>query len=428
MLYNAKDIDENTFHAVRGPSAILETLCIFGTNRRALQTVMQELDHERNQIAEHEIALAVNHEAVDGRPLLIPVYREVDHTVLEGRKPRKFEITKDELTLLCQYVAHLDDPRVLICHYSVLPSDVTILTRCLANPPEYFNTHSGRRYGRLDILLPRLLAYFRVIPQEVDRLKPVEDEINHFRHIKVFLEDVSELNMKISRVIEEPRRIAELQARFDAGQISFAEALHDYSAIRSDETLSHNGQMIHIKQIARHYYLPLLVSESERIDWILHTIRHPSEVAFLRDLEEYLKKSDNAFADLDWWAFSKIDENLDGVYIPYYDPQSNRIRRFLPDFVFWLQKGDRYAIVFVDPKGMRQADYQYKVDGFRDLFRDGEREPDVFIYKDLVVCVHLLLYTEDANRAPIEYQEHWFDHLDKIGQIINCCDDPPNQT
>lgn len=418
-LYNAKEADEKTFHALHAQAPVLETLFIFGTNRNALQTVIQHLDQEKRQEAEHEIALAVNDEAVDKRPLLIPVYREVDHTILEDRKPRKFEIAQDELDLLRRYVAHLDDPRILVCRHSALPSDITLLARCLANPADYFNTHNGRRYGQMDILLPRLFAYFKVIPQEVDRLKPLEDEIRHFRHIKVFLKDISELRLKIDLVNEAPRRIAELRTRYEARQLAFEEMLRELQTIRSDETFTHNGQTLHIKRVANHYYLPLLLSESERIDWILHVVRHPSEVRFLNDLEECLKKPDNAFASLDWWAFSKIDETLDGVYIPYYDPQSNRIRRFLPDFIFWLQKGDKYVIVFVDPKGMRQADYQYKVDGFRDLFGNEAKTPNVFNHNGLTVRVHLLLYTEDANRAPVEYHEHWFDRPDKIGQCIS---------
>jgi len=143
-------------------------------------------------------------------------------------------------------------------------------------------------------------------------------------------------------------------------------------------------------------------------------IRHPSEVEFLNKLEQYLEQPDNAFASLDWWAFSKIDETLDEVYIPYYDPRSNRIRRFLPDFIFWLQKGNEYAIVFVDPKGMQQTDYQHKVDGFREIFLDDAGRSRTFDYRNMTVRVHLLLYTRDKNRAPEAYRECWFDSLDAI--------------
>jgi hypothetical protein len=269
----------------------------------------------------------------------------------------------------------------------------------------------------MDILLPRLFSYFKVIPQEADGLKPLGDEIRHFRHIKVFLQDITALQEKIERIRERPRRIAELRARYEARQLSFDELFQQAQAIPSDESFTHNGQTLHIKQVARHYSMPVLLSENERIDWIRHVVRHPSEVRFHNNLEEYLNQPQNAFARLNWWAFSKIDENLDEVYIPYYDPQSNRIHRFLPDFIFWLRKENQYAIVFVDPKGMQQADYQYKVDGYRALFWE-KGVPMVFRYNDLNVRVYLLLYTEDANRAPADYRDHWVDNPHKIVECV----------
>ncbi|EDP74830.1 DEAD/DEAH box helicase family protein [Hydrogenivirga sp. 128-5-R1-1] len=419
-LYNAGEIDQATFDALKNHAPVLETLFIFGTNRNTLQTVIQQLDREKRREDEHEIALAVNDDAIDKRLLLIPVYREAGHTILEDRKPRKFEIAQEELNLLRQYVDHLGDPRLLVCRHGASPSDITLLTRCLDSPEDYFNTYNGRRYGQLSILLSRLFSYFKVIPLEADGLKPLENEICHFRHIKVLLKDISELKEKIQQVQsyrdpteEQDKLIQDLQR----GQISPEEFRRRYDELsrRSPrEFFEHEEKQLQIRHIASHYYLPVLLSENERIDWIRHVIRHPSEVEFLNKLEQYLEQPDNALASLDWWAFSKIDETLDEVYIPYYDPRSNRIRRFLPDFIFWLQKGNEYAIVFVDPKGMQQTDYQHKVDGFREIFLDDAGRSRTFGYRNMTVRVHLLLYTRDRNRAPEAYRECWFDSLDAI--------------
>ncbi len=419
-LYNAGEIDKATFDALKNQAPILETLFIFGTNRQALQTVIQQLDQEKRREDEHEIALAVNDDAIDKRLLLIPVYQETGHTILEDHKPHKFEIAQEELNLLRQYMDHLGDPRLLVCRHGASPSDIALLTRCLENPGDYLNTHNGRRYGQLSILLSRLFSYFKVIPLKVDGLKPLEDEIRHFRHIKVLLKDISELKEKIQQVQsyrdpteEQDKLIQDLQRR----QISpeeFRQRYDELSRRSPREFFEHEGKKLQIRHIARHYYLPVLLSENERIDWIRHVIHHPSEVEFLNKLEQYLEQPENAFASLDWWAFSKIDETLDEVYIPYYDPRSNRIRRFLPDFIFWLQKGDEYAIVFVDPKGIQQTDYQYKVDGFCEIFLDDAKRPRTFDYGNITVRVHLLLYTRDRNRVPQAYREYWFDTLDAI--------------
>jgi len=424
-LYNAGEIDQATFHPL-GPAAdLLETLFIFGTNRAALQTVIQQLDQEKRREAEHEIALDLNEEVATGRPLLIPVYREVGYTVIEARRPRKFEIAADELDLLQRYVGYLGDPRLLVVHHGATPAQIRQLQKCLANSSEYFNTHNGRRYGRIDLLLSRLFAYFQVVPQEVDGIKPLEGEIRHFRHIRVFLRDIRELEEKIRQV----RAYRDLEAerddlieQFESRAIDRETFKRKYDEIRArpkEEIFEHQGTKLRIRYVARHYYVPVLLSETETIAFIRHIIRHPSEVRFLNALEKCVERSGNAFENLDWWAFSRIDEALDEVYIPYYDPNSNRVRQFKPDFVFWLQKGNRYAIVFVDPKGMQQTDYQYKVDGFRELFQREDGTPWVFEREGMRVQVHLLLCTEDANRAPRGYQEYWLDNPENIARVLD---------
>ncbi len=445
-LYNAKQVDEATFLALKDQAPVLETLFIFGTNRNALHRVIEQLDQEKRREAEHEIALEVNEEVVTGRLLLIPVYREAGYTILEERQPRRFEIAAEELERLRQYVNYLDDPRLLLCHHRALPGDIALLTRCLEHPEDYFNTQDVQRYGRLDLLLSRLFAYFKVLPQEVNGLKPLGDEIRHFRHIKVFLQDITELEAKITQVNEAPRRIADLRARYEACQLTFEEMLRQAQAIRSNESLTHNGQTLHIKRASRHYYVPVLLSESERIDWIRYVIRHQSEVRFLNALEQYLENADNVFNNLDWWAFSKIDEVLDEIYIPYYDPQSNRIRKFLPDFVFWLEKGNQYAIVFVDPKGTVHTSYQHKLDSYKQIFEDNRGEPKPFKYpleakvpvgakkgcppgsRSGIPCceakdekdvrVYLRFYTTDTNQVPDEYRKYWIDHPERIPPLI----------
>ena len=59
----------------------------------------------------------------------------------------------------------------------------------------------------------------------------------------------------------------------------------------------------------------------------------------------------NKFEEFDWWLFSKLDESLDEVYIPYYNPKRNSISHFNPDFIFWLQRGDDYCPNFAQNLG-----------------------------------------------------------------------------
>jgi hypothetical protein len=113
--------------------------------------------------------------------------------------------------------------------------------------------------------------------------------------------------------------------------------------------------------------------------------------------------------------FSRVEASLDQVGLPYYDPSANKLRFFYPDFIFWLRRHNDYFILFVDPKGMVASDYQYKVDGYKELFVDAERGSlRVFRHGGLNVRVALAMYTSDANQAPQEYRDVWYDHPDKI--------------
>lgn len=48
------------------------------------------------------------------------------------------------------------------------------------------------------------------------------------------------------------------------------------------------NQKIKIKYLANHYYLPVIVSETEKIDYLNHIINVEGEVRFIEQLEEYL--------------------------------------------------------------------------------------------------------------------------------------------
>ncbi|MEM2174628.1 MAG: DEAD/DEAH box helicase family protein, partial [Candidatus Micrarchaeia archaeon] len=77
-LYNAGEIDENLFSKIKDKVLPLETLFIFGTNRNALITVIQELKKEKKKEDEHQISLFENEEAIKDKILLVPTYKKAD--------------------------------------------------------------------------------------------------------------------------------------------------------------------------------------------------------------------------------------------------------------------------------------------------------------------------------------------------------------
>ena len=70
----------------------------------------------------------------------------------------------------------------------------------------------------------------------------------------------------------------------------------------------------------------------------------------------------------------------------------------MPDFVFWLQKGNEYHILYIDPKGTEHRSYEHKVEGYRDLFINKETEQvKEFELDNKKLKVHLRLATDDTS-------------------------------
>jgi len=399
-LYNAGEVEQSLFQQIGDAVQPLETLFIFGTNRHALQTVLENLQKERPKEQWQTLdVFDVNPEAKKVC-LLIPVYKPASAPRAQQNLIAKFEIAQEEeLNALQAFLQGADD-RVLLALTDAEPKQVKVLRDALQQNSLF--TVNGRRYGDLRRLLRRVVDYLGITPEEVDKLKPLEDEIRHFRHITVSLEDISELEEKVKRVKDYPTQVKEVRELY--GKVSPEEYEQRSREISRVEEYTRDGKRITIKHIARHYYLPIVLSEDGKADYIRHIIKTESEVKFIKDLEAYLSQPNNEFQQFDWWFFSKLDESLDEVYIPYYDPKTNRIARFKPDFIFWLCKGSRYWIVFVDPKGTEHVDYQRKIDGYSEVFLQDD-EARVFYHGRKSVTVHLFIMTEDVARVPKKYDE-----------------------
>ncbi|MBC7196901.1 MAG: restriction endonuclease subunit R, partial [Deferribacterales bacterium] len=117
------------------------------------------------------------------------------------------------------------------------------------------------------------------------------------------------------------------------------------------------------------------------------------------------------------WFFSKIDESIDEVYIPYYNPKTNRIDKFKPDFIFWLKKMDKYVILFVDPKGTEHTDGYRKIDGYKRVF---ESTNSNFSYNGLTIRPQLLFKTDSIAKVSEQYKNYWFDKFEDIDKKLTC--------
>src|SRR3990172_5491815 len=418
-LNNAGEVDADLFEKVKDKVAPLESLVIFGTNRKALEKVIQHLDEESRKGEFHQLSLFKN-EAAKEHELLIPVYKLAEKPMIEHGDGARFEVEADELDLLEVYVKYVGDERVLMALYDAETQKVGLLQVSVTDTDRFYNK-SDRPYRNIDLLVRRIFDYFSIVPQEFERLKQLEEEINHFKNIKVSLKDISDLTEKVDAVLHytDPAEIEkQLDDKLAKKEITLQEdkeGIKQAAKMVREARAEYQGKRLRISHVANHYYIPMILSgETDRIDYIKHINQEESEVKFINRLEEYLGRANNKFQDFDWWMFSKLDESLDDVYLPYYDGSSNKVREFTPDFIFWLQKGDDYFIVFIDPKGTEHTDYQRKIDGYSDIFEEADKIKKLIVHHGRKVRVYVFLHTENVDVLPRKYKQYWSDDVEKV--------------
>jgi len=409
-LYNAQEIEEDLFNQVKDKVLPIEALFIFGTNREALKTVLEKLELEGKGEGESQLSLFVNKEVKEHK-LLVPTYKEANYALMKKRELTSFEINEQELEILKKYIEFIQDDRVFLMRYISDPEKIKILKESINNPDRFKD--SNKSFKNIDILIQRIFNYFSIKPQELKNLKELDEEIKHYKNIKVYLEDIDKIKSKIEKVKECPDKNKKLENELSKLSDEARKNIEKLLIKEATEIYKFDHQSIRIKYITHHYYIPLILSETnsieEKMSHIRHIIKTPSEVRFVEDLEDYLAKDDNKFKEFDWWMFSKLDESLDEVYIPYYNPNENKISNFNPDFIFWLQKGSKYFIVFVDPKGTEHSGWADKLNGYKNIFEGKFKE------------IKLFFISRDASTVRQRFPEHaqyWFSDIGKMLETI----------
>ncbi|GAA6915299.1 hypothetical protein HpHNI91_14030 [Helicobacter pylori] len=174
---------------------------------------------------------------------------------------------------------------------------------------------------------------------------------------------------------------------------------YDAEKYKQDKTFKvDDAELLKLKE---HYYTPLI--KAKDCDWLKHVVKVKSEIDFLQELQDQ-ETTKTLQANYDFWAFSKIDEHLDNLFIPYIGEHVIE-GRFFPDFIFWLQKGDTQIICFIDPKGITYAvDWGNKADAYEKFFKDKIFNPKNDPYFKIKV---VLKFYGDKDRALEKYRDYW---------------------
>ncbi|PUD54456.1 DEAD/DEAH box helicase family protein [Helicobacter pylori] len=386
------DIDEAIKEKLKPNAAMLETLFVIPTNHASLEAILKfQKESEsggENRGSWREIKLEKTPMKHD---LFVPCYRKEQTSILELPESASFKMSGENFKDLKEYFNLMSEKHFILKHEIYDPKDYKQLKKMIQEA--HFNKVSTWHYKDLDYMISEIKG--KLYPNQKvpkDEFNALDSEkIVHFKRIKVKADKQEELVKKIQEVKEH----APLDKETLIKKIAQDEIVpYDTEKHKQNKTFKvDDAELLKLKE---HYYTPLI--KAKNCDWLKHVVRVKSESDFL---EELLKITETLQENYDFWAFSKIDEHLDNLFIPYIDNVTER--KFFPDFIFWLQKGGTQIICFIDPKGtehtsgLRKADL-YKL--FKDKVFSSKNDPN---FKIKVV----LKFYGDKDGVGERYRDDW---------------------
>jgi len=161
-LYHEGEVGQNLFQQLKDVVQPLETLFIFGTNRQALLTVIENLQQEWAVTEVDPEAQKHNLFAAD---------KPAGASLRKQRLVAKLEVEQEELQLLQFFVEGMDD-RILLALTDATTVQIKLLRNAIKQSD--FFTINGRRYGDLRQLLRRMVDYLSVTFEEASSSKMEE--------------------------------------------------------------------------------------------------------------------------------------------------------------------------------------------------------------------------------------------------------------
>ncbi|WP_120923895.1 DEAD/DEAH box helicase family protein [Helicobacter pylori] len=345
------DIDEAIKDKLKPNAAMLETLFVIATKSESVKAIL-DLKEESSDPSWCEVELEKTH--IDHALLFVPCYQEksIKATDLQSGS---FKMSEKNFKDLKEYFHLMSEKHFILKHEIYDPKDYTLLKEMIQEA--HFKKVSTWHYKDLDYMISEIKG--KLYPNQKvpkDEFNALDNEkIVHFKRVKVR----ADKKEKLIQTIQEVKEYAPL----DKERTKIAQGEIDpYDTEKHKQNKTFKVDDAELLKLKEHYYTPLI--KAKNCDWLKHVVKVKSESDFL---EELLKITETLQENYDFWAFSKIDEHLDNLFIPYFNNATER--KFFPDFIFWLQKGGTQIICFVDPKGSKHTDYEHKADAYQ-LFKD----------------------------------------------------------
>ncbi len=386
------DIDEAIKKGLKPNAAILETLFVIPTNHASLETILKIQKESENRGEDRgswrEIKLEktpIKHD------LFVPCYRKEPTSILKLPESASFKMSEKNFKDLKEYFNLMSEKHFILKHEIYDPKDYATLKDMIQKAR--VKKVSTWHYKDLDYMIAEIKG--KLYPNQKvpkDEFNALDNEkIVHFKRIKVKADKQEELIKTIQEVKE--------HAPLDKERIKIAQGEIDpYDAEKHKQNKTFKVDDAELLKLKEHYYTPLI--KAKDCDWLKHVVKVKSEIDFLQELQDQ-ETTKTLQENYDFWAFSKIDDHLDNLFIPYTNNVAER--HFFPDFIFWLQKGDTQIICFIDPKGITYADYEHKADAYK-LFKDKIFNPKNNPHFKIKV---VLKFYGDKDRVGDNYRDYW---------------------
>lgn len=391
------DIDEAIKKDLKPNAAMLETLFVIPTNHASLEAILTIQKESENRGESRGTWREIKLEkTLIKHDLFVPCYRKEPTSILKLPENASFKMSEKNFKDLKEYFNLMSEKHFILKHEIYDPKDYAMLKDMIQEA--HFKKVSTWHYKDLDYMISEIKG--KLYPNQKvpkDEFNALDNEkIVHFKRIKVKADKQEALIKTIQEVKEHaPLDKETLRIKIAQGEID----PYDAEKHKQDKTFKvDDAELLKLKE---HYYTPLI--KAKDCDWLKHVVKVKSEIDFLQELQDQ-ETTKTLQENYDFWAFSKIDEHLDNLFIPYINNVAER--RFFPDFIFWLQKGDTQIICFIDPKGITYADYEHKADAYK-LFKDKifnpKNDPHCKIKKIKVV----LKFYGDKDRVGDNYRDYW---------------------
>ncbi|PDX33228.1 DEAD/DEAH box helicase family protein [Helicobacter pylori] len=353
------DIDGAIKDKLKPNAAMLETLFVIPTNHASLEAILKFQKESENKGENRGSWREIKLEKTPMKhALFVPCYRKEQTNALKIPPSASFKMSEKNFKDLKEHFHLMSEKHFILKHEIYNPKDYELLKDMIQK--EHFKKVSTWHYKDLDYMISEIKG--KLYPNQKvpkDEFNALDNEkIVHFKRIKVKA-DKKEALMKTIQEVKEYAPLDKERMKIAQGEID----PYDTEKHKQNKTFKVDGaELLKLKE---HYYTPLI--KAKNCDWLKHVVKVESEIDFLKELQE-TETMKTLQENYDFWAFSKIDEHLDNLFIPYIDNSTGE-RKFFPDFIFWLQKGGTQIICFIDPKGSKHTDYEHKADAYQ-LFKD----------------------------------------------------------